>query len=242
MAVFVEPSISKRPFHLPFEYWNNIFWITHGANLKSISAYQINALNKSKEHTLKQSFERQQEQFLEVFKTFDFKNNVLVSTTFTCDYYRGEEFSGILNSMPIEFVTTVFCDALLNSALYQLNTTLLETLGREHFVYNSYNVFNHDCNVTNKYPQFFFDFLKSKNDPRIMDKIYTTTRSYFAHFYPLLAASLGRDNARKLLLTLKYDRDLVFSNDKIEPKIINAYMKGISDAIEGLDLKTAYIA
>ena len=186
---------------------------------------------------MKQNFERQQKQFLEAFRNFDFKDNFFLSARFTCDYYRCEEFSKILNSMPIEFVTTVFCDALLNSALFQLNTTLLETLSREHFVYNCYNVFNHDCNITNRYPQQFFTFLASQNDPRVLDKIYATTRAYFSFVFPLLSDSVGREKAEKLLLSLESDSDLLFEIKNLEPKIINAYMKGISDSIESLGLK-----
>ena len=186
---------------------------------------------------MNQNFERQQKQFLEVFKSFDFKDNFFLSARFTCDYYRGKEFSKILNSMPIEFVTTVFCDSLLNSALFQLNTTLLETLSREHFVYNSYNVFNHDCNITNRYPQHFFSLLAPNKDPRIIDRIYATTRSYFGHFFPWVAESIGTEKASKLLLSLENDSDLMSNHYDLNPDIINAYMKGVSDSIESLGLK-----
>ena len=195
-----------------------------------------------KEHPLKQNFENQQKQFLEAFKNFDFKDNFFLSARFTCDYYRGEEFSLVLNSMPIEFVTTVFCDALLNSALFQLNTTLLETLSREHFVYNCYNVFNHDCNITNRHPQQFFAFLAPKKDPKVFDKIYATTLAYFSYVFPLLSDSVGQEKARKLLLSLESDSDLLFEIKNLEPEIMKAYMRGISDSLENLGLKVIHRA
>ena len=184
------------------------------------------------------TFEKQQIDFLKVFKTFDFKDNFLVSSRFTCDYYRGDELSAILNRMPLEFVVTIFCDALMNSALWSAEaSSLYNILDRHHFTYNNYNIFEPSANITNQFPQYFFLFWKEKIPPDGLEKIYSTVRMYFIKFFSDLSKSLGYLIASTQYFSLLTDTDLRYNQFGIDDKVIEAYQSALEDAVIFLGIK-----
>lgn len=177
------------------------------------------------------SFKGQQSRFKKVFDTFDF------GLGYKCDYYREVDLVAIINAEPAQFLITMFCDSLLNSALHSyFNTYLYRVLERHHFTYNCYNVFDSSFNVTNKHPQFFFSFRQGEIKEKF---IYNITLSYLMYHYEPLVKSLGERNAQRLYTLISEDQDIRASHSKVDPKITASYTKAIDDALREISfLKT----
>ena len=156
---------------------------------------------------MSQKFNLQQKKFQKVFKPFNF-DELMGFGGYKCDPNRGQEFSEIINRESIEFLSIIFCDALLNSSLWSRSSTLMRVLQRHHFTYNNYNVFEPSCNITNRIPQYFFWFWKGNRSSIYSEKIYSTVKMYFIKFFPDLELSLGTQEARLLYISLLTDNDL----------------------------------
>ena len=180
-------------------------------------------------------FELQQKKFTEVFESFyiDFP-----SPCYMCGQYNETKLARLLNNESLNFLTTVFCDSLMNSFLFFLENKSLKTvLNREHFSFNRSDIFETRHNSTNKTPQAFFTLWKRSIEDKDIETIYSITKLYLIAFYEPLRNSIGEEKAKKLYQALMSDEDLTNPSNGLSTKIVKSYERAFLDALSSLEIK-----
>lgn len=178
---------------------------------------------------------KQQRDFKKAFKGFNGNEEIFFLPAYACDYYRGEELKKIMNSKVPEFAVTMFCDALMNSALHNFSgQTLGDVSYRVHFTFNNCNIFDSSGNVTNRFPQWFLSFVDLETE-KFASVVYEVTKAYFLEMYVDVGSMVPR-GIDDVYVQLLRDSDIRYSGMGLDPRIVDAYMLALKEVCSELRL------